>query len=409
MSENEGAPQEDSKASKRLMKIEAENEELRKALKRSEAQCERYRGLYEFLPVGYLTLDEKRTIQEINPSGAALLGKERRFILGQNITQFIDPEFQDTLCHHLERMLTATHKESCEVRLLRQDQVEPFVQIRCAVEVDEKGKVKELRLTITDISERKRTEEWINILNEDLKDRMRERTKQLQKAEGDIRALAHQIISAQEEERQMIARELHDTLAQDLSYVRMVLRSLPGQEEPGWFAEKEVRQLCDVLEKDIARVRNLSYDLGTPGLRGRGLVTALSNYCKEFSARSGLQLQFDAIGLDQTKISYDTGKNLYRLVQEGLNNILKHAKATHAFVRLLGTFPDVILTIIDNGHGFDVKARLEALTSEKRMGLRSMQERVNLLRGKMWVRSRVGVGTQISIRVPCVEEKKHGS
>jgi signal transduction histidine kinase len=210
----------------------------------------------------------------------------------------------------------------------------------------------------------------------------------------------------------MISRELHDTLAQDLAYLKVALRSLGSQGGSGPGVHERIQGLCDVVDRDIARVRDLSYDLGTPGLARRGIVHALSHYCREFSERTGLTVEFDAFGMDETKVDPGMATNLYRLVQEGLNNILKHAQAKCAFVRLAGSFPNVILRIMDDGQGFDVEKRLRTLTEEKRMGLRSMQERVKLLGGKMMLRSRIGAGTEISMEIPYEEatrgvEKNH--
>ena len=96
---------------------------------------------------------------------------------------------------------------------------------------------------------------------------------------------------------------------------------------------------------------------------------------------------------------------LYRLAQEGLNNIRKHADAEQATVTLVGSFPNIILRIEDNGKGFDVKARELALCNEKRMGLRSMKERVNLLGGQMTIQSRLMQGTKVFIKIPYKGQK----
>jgi signal transduction histidine kinase len=97
--------------------------------------------------------------------------------------------------------------------------------------------------------------------------------------------------------------------------------------------------------------------------------------------------------------------NLYRLIQEGLNNVRKHAAAGRVMIRLVGSHPNIILRIIDDGRGFDVKTRERALDVERRLGLRSMKERVSLLQGRMELRSRLGKGTSIHIRFPHQEKQ----
>jgi signal transduction histidine kinase len=103
-------------------------------------------------------------------------------------------------------------------------------------------------------------------------------------------------------------------------------------------------------------------------------------------------------------LDLDTGIHVYRLVQEGLNNIRKHADAGQAAIKLVGSFPNIILRIEDDGKGFDVQARERAIDNEKRMGLRSMKERVILLQGQMAIQSHSRNGTRIFITFPYKEQ-----
>jgi signal transduction histidine kinase len=105
------------------------------------------------------------------------------------------------------------------------------------------------------------------------------------------------------------------------------------------------------------------------------------------------------------RLDFNAEMNIYRLIQEGLNNIRKHAAANQATVKLIGTYPNIILRIEDDGKGFDVAERSRMSGSEKRMGLRSMAERVDLIQGKMTIQSQPGEGTLIFIKFPYQEEK----
>ena len=104
------------------------------------------------------------------------------------------------------------------------------------------------------------------------------------------------------------------------------------------------------------------------------------------------------------KLDPDIEISLYRLMQESLHNIKKHAYATEARVRLIASFPHIILSIEDNGKGFNVKDRMVEASQEKRMGIRSMKERATLLHGKMKILSRLNQGTKIFIEVPYTEK-----
>jgi PAS domain S-box-containing protein len=225
------------------------------------------------------------------------------------------------------------------------------------------------------------------------------------RAEEKLETLAHQLLSAQEEERQMISRELHDRLAQELSSLKIGLDTLfDGRAVPAPEWRRRVTELSQSLQHAISAVRDLSYELRPPVLTDLGLVKAVFQYCMEFQEKTGVQVDFFSAGIDEKRLDPDTQINLYRMVQEGLNNIKKHADAGNAVVRLVASSPDVILRIEDDGKGFDVKKRLALLTTEKRMGLRSIEERVKHLKGRMTLRSTPGRGTRVMMELPLKEE-----
>jgi len=225
-------------------------------------------------------------------------------------------------------------------------------------------------------------------------------------AENQIRTLSQQLIQAHESERQIISRELHDRVAQDLSTLKIDIDTLLDIESQAFAnTRQKISELSKNLQQAIMAVRNLSYDLRPPSLDQLGPVQAIFQYCEDFAELTGLKVDYASAGMEGLRFDFDTEINLYRLVQEGLNNIRKHAGATHTVVRLVASHPHIILRIEDNGKGFDVKKRLASITKERRMGLRSMQERVNLLGGKVKIQSRLGQGTKISIEVPYKEKK----
>ena len=228
-------------------------------------------------------------------------------------------------------------------------------------------------------------------------------------AEARIRNLSQQLLKAQEDERQMISRELHDRVAQDLSTLKIGLDTL-YHNEPAISSEvqEKILEFSAIIQNSIRTVRDLSYDLRLSGLDDMGLIPALSMYCEEFAEKSGLKVDFRATGLSALKLNFDTEMNLYRLIQEGLNNIRKHAAASRAGIRLVGAYPNIILRIEDDGKGFDVEERARTVGSGKRMGLRSMAERVSLMQGEMTIESQPLKGTRIIIRFP-FQENKRGS
>ena len=221
------------------------------------------------------------------------------------------------------------------------------------------------------------------------------------RAERQIQNLSQQLLSAQENERLMISNELHDSVAQDLSTMKITLELL--SKDPSTLPS-DIREtlaaMSAMLSRSILAVRNLSYDLRPPGLKEIGLLETLSSYCDEFEDDTGIRVKFRSAGLMGRPMDPFLEINIYRLVQEGLNNIRKHADARQATIRLLGAYPNVILRIEDDGRGFDVEERSHARFSEKRMGISSMTERANLLMGRMIIQSRPGEGTRIFIKFP---------
>jgi PAS domain S-box-containing protein len=233
---------------------------------------------------------------------------------------------------------------------------------------------------------------------------VRDITDRLQ-AENKIRALNQQLIKAQENERNRIAGHLHDHVAQDLSSLKIGLETLFDHqcEVPAEIGTK-ICELSKILQDSISAVRDLSYDLHPPGMDQLGLVRTVNQYCEDFSEKNDVSVDFYTAGMKDLKLDFDTEINLYRLIQEGLNNIKKHAKASHVVIRLVASSPNIILRIEDNGQGFDVERRLARSFKEKRLGLFGMEERVSLLEGTMRIKSQPSKGTSLFIEVRCKEK-----
>lgn len=223
----------------------------------------------------------------------------------------------------------------------------------------------------------------------------------LKKAEKHIHSLSQELIKIQEIERQRISRDLHDNVAQELASLKIgcdMLFDCPEKVDP--TLAYKIQNFSKILQNTIMSVRNLAYDLRPPGLDQLGIVSTITNYCDEFSERNGIPVDFFSAGMSELHLCADTEINLYRIVQEALHNVKKHAGANHVMIRLIASFPTIILRIEDNGKGFDLKKRLETAYAEKRMGLRSMEERVLLLNGTIRIRSQEAKGTKIMVEIP---------
>jgi PAS domain S-box-containing protein len=221
------------------------------------------------------------------------------------------------------------------------------------------------------------------------------------KAEGLIHRLSQQLLQAQERERQMISYELHDRIAQDLSALKIGFDTLlDGQPVIQEELRQKTQKLSDVLLKAIHGVRNLSYELRPPDLDEMDIVNALKIYTEDFAEMSHIRIDFQSNLAGRLHLDPESKIHLYRLVQEGLSNTHKHAHASSVWIKLGFAYAKISLSIKDNGIGFDVKERERRLDKEKRLGLRSMRERVNLLGGQIKIQSRPGEGTKIYIHFP---------
>jgi len=227
----------------------------------------------------------------------------------------------------------------------------------------------------------------------------------MKQAEIRIQTLTHDLIKAQETERERIARDLHDRVAQDLSTSRIICETLfDKQPDVSSEVHKRVSMLSNMLQKTIQNIRDIAYDLRPSILDQLGLVRAVFRYCEEFSETVSIPVDFHPVGIDPPDLNLEMEINLYRLIQEAMNNIRKHAEATLVKINMVESFPNILLRITDNGKGFDINKHKKLELHSKSMGLRSMEERVSLLNGTMDIQSKPGSGTRILIEVPFSEK-----
>lgn len=220
--------------------------------------------------------------------------------------------------------------------------------------------------------------------------------------EESVRCLTHEQMKAQEKERLRISRELHDSVAQELSAVKIgldnLLELLP--EKTSKKLTSKILQISDNLHQVIGSIRELAYGLRPAILDSLGLTRALSQLCEEFSTRTGLTVNLLIAGIEEDKLNENAVITLYRFIQEGLNNVQKHAQAKNVNIKLVSSFPKIILRLEDDGKGFDVIEKQSGAFLEKHMGLLNLQERVALLGGNMQIESQPQKGTSILVEIP---------
>ena len=227
----------------------------------------------------------------------------------------------------------------------------------------------------------------------------------LKEAKKQIRELSRKIITAQEVERQRISRELHDRVAQTLSFLKIASQNLfDNGEKVSAGLKRKADDITKTLDACMQETRRISYDLRPPELDQLGLIKSVYKFCNDFSSSAEINTDIQIAGMNEIPLDAEMEINIYRIIQEALNNIRKHAQASRASVKLLGTFPDIIIRIKDNGKGFDAAlGEAATLKQKKRMGLVNIQERVRLMNGRLCISSQKNMGTKIQILFPCKE------
>jgi len=231
-----------------------------------------------------------------------------------------------------------------------------------------------------------------------LEERVRVRTQQLEDLNAQRQQLLERLVTATEEERRRIARELHDVLGQHITALRMAFEAAQPQDDALSGMSAMVQRLDETVDR-------LTMELRPPALDHLGLHGAITSLAQEFSAATGIRVDVHLPGVDGDRFNDAIETTLYRVVQEALNNVRKHAGASTVSI-ILERDGDVLRMIIeDNGRGFDVDGALAAMPGRGHFGLIGMRERLALMRGSLDIESQPGSGTTIYVRVPLPDMK----
>ncbi len=359
--------------------------EAEAAVRRSEAK---YRELVQNANSMIVRFDTQSRVTFFNEYAQEFFGYTEEEILGRKITDTILPTVDSDgrkISDRLKNFFTQPEQyKNIALENVRRDGERVVVAWTNRPIRGAEGKIIEFLSVGVDMTERRRARKM-------------------------IQTLTHELIKAQENERHKIARDLHDHIAQDLSSLKIGMQTLfsvhLADEEK---VKEQTDKLLEILQRSISEVRNLAYDLRPPGLDQFGLVRTLYTYCEDFSQTNNLKIDFIAAGLDDLDLDDDIQINLYRLIQEALYNIKKHAQCKGATIRLVASSPNLMLRIIDDGIGFDYPKWRTKSHNEKRMGLQSMLERVGLLNGTIDIRSQPLKGTALFITIPIKEQYRDG-
>jgi PAS domain S-box-containing protein len=339
------------------------------ALATSEA---RLHALLEAAVDGIVSIDEQGIVQLVNPAAERLFGYSAHELIGQSISVLMPSPYREGHDQFLARYLATGEKKIIgtvrEVLGRKKDGTTfPF---DLSVAEARLGSWRVFVGFVRDIAERHR-------------------------AHNTLQLLAARLLQAQEEERRRIARELHDDWTQRLAALAIDAAKLEKQLDRPDEAVRLVRAMRDDLITLSEGVHALSRQLHPSIIEDLGLIEALRSECAGFTQREGIAVAYRP-GNIAGAVPKDVALCLYRVAQEALRNIAKHAATNEAWVELYTTGRELVLCVRDRGAGFD----RAGLRFQSRLGLASMEERVRLIQGKLSVESIPGRGTAVTVQVP---------
>ncbi len=404
------------------VELEMQNAELQEARDRIGALLEKYTDLYDFAPVGYLSLDEQGRILEVNLTGATLLGVERSRLTHRRLGQFVVPTSQPSFLRFLEQVFAGTGEQVCEAALLREGAAAFWAYLHGTSALSVSGLRQWCRVAVSDTTALKQAEETrrrmeaLAVTNRRLRreivrrqaveealkqseqhqSRLLEQSRDMQEQ---LRHLSHQILQAQEEERKRISRELHDEITQTLVGINVHLETLAREATINPRALKQkIARTQRLVGESVNIVHQFARELRPTTLDDLGLIATLHSFMKDFMKRTGIRVHFTTFAAVE-QLDSASRTVLYRVVQSALTNVAQHARASRVKVSLR-KLPDAVgMEITDNGKSFDVERVLHA-RKNRHLGLLGMRERVEMVGGNLTVASAPGQGTTIGARIP---------
>ncbi|MDK2856904.1 MAG: hypothetical protein PWQ29_59 [Verrucomicrobiota bacterium] len=404
------------------IELEMQNDELQAARNEMETLLEKYTDLYDFAPTGYFSLDERGQVLAVNLTGAGMLGIDRTQLVNQSLPHFMTKESRPVFLSFLEQIFARPERQSCEATVLKADGNAFWAAFHGTSALSIHDPQKWSRVTVSDITALKRAEETRRHLNtmaianqalqqeiiqrqaaeEDLRQSERQTGLLLEQSrymQEQLRLLSRRVLSVQEEERKRISRELHDEITQTLIGINVHLETLSREvaANPKGLRQK-IARTQKLVEESVDIVHRFAQELRPTVLDDLGLIPALHAFMKNFMKETGIRVTLKAFaGVE--KLSGDKRTALYRVAQEALTNVARHAHASRAEVSFRKLPNAVHMQIKDNGQSFEVK-RVIPLRENVRLGLLGMRERMEMVGGTLTIDSAPGDGTTIHAQIP---------
>ncbi|MEE4365201.1 MAG: PAS domain-containing protein [Desulfotignum sp.] len=377
----------------------AQRKEAEKKLRMSE---ERYRDIYHKTPIMLHSIDTQGRIIRVSDHWVEVMGFARKEVIGRHLTDFFTTESKNyALSTIFPHFFETGFFKDVPYTYIKKNGGKIDILLSCYGVRDETGQVVRSLAVSVDVTEKNRTQKDLEIAKEklsrysqDLEKQVSRRTAQLEKAQTNLKNLSKNIIASQEREKELVARELHDHLGQVLTALRIDAIWLKNHlAETVADAADRAEKMSFLIDKTIQDVRDMSYRLRPRVLDDLGLADALESLVSDFEKRSNVSCVFRQDPIPEIDKTLATA--LYRIGQEAVTNAIRHAEATTINVELRTDVYGLVLTVQDNGIGFDPAKS----TRQTGFGLEGMMERANLAGGWLDITSATGCGTCITCKV----------
>lgn len=365
-------------------RIHAEEE-----LRRSE---NKYRTLAETAQVMIIILNREDRVEYINNYASSFLHLKPEDIVGKVRSNFFDDKSNEKMKKSLERSFRGIPTNFIENHF-RFRKSSMWLRSSIVPMKFGEGEIQSVIIISTDITEIKNSQKELMRNKLQLEKRVKERTAKLEASQEQSRMLARQIVKTQEEERRRVSRELHDQSGQALVSLKYELMSSFQElgRNPG-ITEIQYKSMMEAIDKTMAQIRQLSHSLRPPTLDMAGINLSLEDYCLETAERTGLKIEYTGEQLED--VPEEIAISLFRILQEALTNVWKHAKATRVSVMLGKQNSTIKLIVEDNGIGAIDTGKNDGI------GLLGIRERVEILGGSIHIHSQPQKGLHLMISIP---------